>query len=177
MTMPSTPPRIFLVGPMGAGKTTVGRRLAQTLRQDFVDSDHEIEQRAGARIPLIFELEGEAGFRSREKAIIAELTQRPAIVLATGGGAVLNADNRRCLVARGFVVYLQASVDEQLRRTRLDHNRPLLQTADPHTRLSQLIEQRDPLYREVADCIISTEDQPIKQVVRAILHQLDGGDS
>ena len=103
--------RIFLVGLMGAGKTTVGRWLAQTLRRDFADSDHEIERRAGASIPLIFELEGEAGFRSREKAIIAELTRRPAIVLATGGGAVLDADNRRCLIGRGFVVYLCASVD------------------------------------------------------------------
>lgn len=158
---------------MGAGKTTVGRRLAQTLRRDFVDSDHEIEQRAGAKIPLIFELEGEPGFRSREKAMIAELTQRPAIVLATGGGAVLDADNRRCLVGRGFVVYLHASVDEQLRRTRLDQNRPLLQTGDPHARLSQLIEQREPLYREVADCIISTEGQPIKHVVRDILRRLE----
>lgn len=171
--MPPALPRIFLVGPMGAGKTTVGRRLAQALRRDFIDSDHEIEQRAGAKIPLIFELEGEAGFRSREKTVLEELTRRPAIVLATGGGAILNADNRRCLIGRGFVVYLQASVEEQLRRTRFDHNRPLLQTADPQARLTQLIEQRDPLYREVADCIISTEGQPIKQVVRAILRRLE----
>lgn len=171
--MPPAIPRIFLVGPMGAGKTTVGRRLAQALRRDFIDSDHEIEQRAGAKIPLIFELEGEAGFRSREKTVIEELTQRPAIVLATGGGAILDADNRRCLIGRGFVVYLHASVDEQLRRTRFDHNRPLLQTADPQARLTHLIERRDPLYREVADCIISTEGQPIKQVVRAILHRLE----
>jgi shikimate kinase len=107
-------PRVFLIGPMGAGKTTIGRRLAQVLRRDFFDSDQEIEQRAGASIPLIFEVEGEAGFRVREKAMIAELTQRPAIVLATGGGAILDPDNRRCLVGRGFVVYLHASVNEQL---------------------------------------------------------------
>ena len=168
--------RIFLVGLMGAGKTTVGRRLAQTLRRDFADSDHEIERRAGASIPLIFELEGEAGFRSREKTIIAELTQRPAIVLATGGGAVLNADNRRCLIGRGFVVYLCASVDELLRRTHFDNNRPLLNTADPRTRLVQLLEQRDALYREVADCVISTEGRPLKQVVRDILRRLEDDD-
>lgn len=163
--------RIFLVGLMGAGKTTIGRRLAQTLRRDFVDSDLEIERRAGASIPLIFELEGEEGFRSREKAVIEELTQRPAIILATGGGVVLNPDNRRCLIGRGFVVYLYASVDELLRRTRLDNNRPLLQTADPRARLAQLMEQRDALYREVADCVISTEDRPLRHVVRDILRQ------
>lgn len=166
-------PSIFLVGLMGAGKTTIGRRLAQVLERDFVDSDQEVEQRAGVSIPLIFEVEGEAGFRSRERAMIAELTQRPNTVLATGGGAVLSADNRRCLMAHGFVVYLAASVDELLRRTHLDNNRPLLQTTDPKARLLQLMEQRDALYREVADCIISTEDQPVKQVVAAILHRLE----
>lgn len=171
--MPRVIPRIFLVGPMGAGKSTVGRRLAQVLRRDFLDSDHEIEQRAGASIPLIFDMEGEAGFRAREKAVIAELTQRPTIVLATGGGAVLDADNRRCLVGRGIVFYLCASVDEQFRRTQIDGNRPLLQTADPRLRLTQLFEQRDPLYREVADCIVSTEGRPLKQVVRDILHWLE----
>lgn len=172
-SMPRVIPRIFLVGPMGAGKSTVGRRLAQVLRRDFLDSDHEIEQRAGASIPLIFDMEGEAGFRAREKAVIAELTQRPTIVLATGGGAVLDADNRRCLVGRGIVFYLCASVDEQYRRTQIDGNRPLLQTADPRLRLAQLFEQRDPLYREVADCIVSTEGRPLKQVVRDILHWLE----
>ena len=168
-----TVPRIFLVGPMGAGKSTVGRRLAQVLRRDFLDSDQEIEQRAGASIPLIFELEGEAGFRAREKTVIADLTQRPDIVLATGGGAVLDPDNRRCLAGRGAVIYLRASVEEQFRRTQLDDNRPLLQTADPRQRLAQLFEQRDPLYREIADCILSTEDRPLKQVVRDILRWLE----
>jgi shikimate kinase len=171
--MPHAIPRVFLVGPMGAGKTTIGRRLAQVLRRDFLDSDHEIEQRAGASIPLIFEVEGEPGFRAREKAVIAELTQRQHIVLATGGGAVLDADNRRCLVGRGYVVYLCASVDEQLRRTHLDSNRPLLQTADPRACLAQLFEQRDPLYREVADCVVSTEGRPLKQVIRDILRGLE----
>ena len=171
--MPLTLPSIFLIGPMGAGKTTIGRRLALALHREFLDSDQEIERRAGASIPLIFAVEGETGFRTREKAVIAELTRRPNIILATGGGVVLDPDNRRCLAGRGFVVYLCASVDEQLRRTRFDHNRPLLQTADPQARLTQLVEQRDPLYREVADCIISTEGQPIKQVVRDILRRLE----
>jgi shikimate kinase len=166
-------PRIFLVGPMGAGKTTIGRRLAQVLRRDFLDSDHEIEQRAGASIPLIFAVEGEVGFRAREKTVIAEFTRRPGIILATGGGVVLDPDNRRCLAGRGFVVYLCASVDEQLRRTRGDSHRPLLQTADPRAKLAQLFAQRDPLYRAVADCIIPTEDRSLGQVTRDILNRLE----
>ncbi len=166
-------PSIFLIGPMGAGKTTIGRRLALALRREFLDSDQEIERRAGASIPLIFELEGESGFRVREKAVIAELTQRSGIVLATGGGAILDSENRRCLTGRGFVVYLRASVDEQLRRTRQDGNRPLLQTADPRARLAELFHQRDPLYREAADLILSTEDRPLNQVTREILRRLN----
>ena len=165
-------PSIFLVGPMGAGKSTVGRRLAETLRRDFLDSDGLIEQRAGASIPLIFEMEGEAGFRAREKAIIAELTQRPTLVLATGGGAVLDPDNRRCLAGRGFVIYLCASVDEQLRRTRGDDNRPLLRTADPRSRLAQLFAQRDPLYREIADLIVASDGQTLRAIVQQILDRL-----
>jgi shikimate kinase len=171
--MPHVIPSIFLIGPMGAGKTTIGRRLALALRREFLDSDQEIERRAGASIPLIFELEGEGGFRLREKAVVAELTQRPEIVLATGGGAILDPENRRCLTGRGLVVYLRASVDEQLRRTRQDDNRPLLQTADPRARLAELFGQRDPLYREAADWTISTEDRPLGQVTREILRRLD----
>jgi shikimate kinase len=166
-------PNLFLIGPMGAGKTTIGRRLAQALRREFLDSDQEIERRAGASIPLIFEVEGESGFRLREKTVIAELTQRAEIVLATGGGAILDPGNRHCLIGRGLVVYLRASVDEQLRRTRQDDNRPLLQTADPRARLAELFRQRDPLYREAADWTISTEDRPLGQVMREILRRLD----
>lgn len=161
-------PSIFLIGPMGAGKTTIGRRLAQALRWVFIDSDQEIEQRAGVSIPLIFELEGEAGFR-REKAVMAELTQRQDIVLATGGGAVLDRDNRRYLTGRGLVVYLYASVDEQLRRTRHDNHRPLLQTADPRGRLEALFSLRDPLYREVADLMVASDGQAPRVIVQQIL--------
>ena len=165
--------RMFLIGPMGAGKTTIGRRLAQVLNREFVDSDQEIEQRAGASIPLIFELEGEAGFRAREKAVIAELTQRSNLILATGGGAVLDPDNRNCLRERGFVIYLWATVDEQLLRTRMDSNRPLLQTADPRARLAQLFEQRDPLYRATADLVIQSDGQAVRKVMGRILGALN----
>jgi shikimate kinase len=166
-------PSIFLIGPMGAGKTTIGRRLAQTLQRTFFDSDQEIEQRAGVSIPLIFELEGEAGFRAREKVIITELTQRSGIVLATGGGAVLDADSRRCLAGRGLVVYLYASVDEQLRRTRHDSHRPLLQTADPGARLEALFSARDPLYRDIADLIITSDGQPPRIIAQRILAHIE----
>lgn len=169
ITMRKVIPSIFLIGPMGAGKTTIGRRLAQALRWAFIDSDQEIEQRAGASIPLIFELEGETGFRLREKAVIAELTQRHDIVLATGGGAVLDRDNRRCLAGRGLVAYLYASVDEQLRRTRHDGHRPLLQTADPRSRLETLFTVRDPLYRDVADLIVASDGQTPRAIVQQIL--------
>lgn len=165
-------PRVFLVGPMGAGKTTIGRRLAQALQRDFFDSDQEIEKRAGASIPLIFEVEGEAGFRVREKTVIAELTQRPSVVLATGGGAILNPENRRCLVGRGFVVYLHTSVNEQLSRTRYDHHRPLLQTADPRARLEALFAVRDPLYRDVADLIVASDGQSPRAIVHKIINYI-----
>ena len=167
------PANIFLVGPMGAGKTTVGRRLAQLLQRQFIDSDKEIERRTRADIPTIFELEGEAGFRRREKAVIAELTRRQGIVLATGGGAVLDADNRRCLVSRGIVIYLSTSVDEQLRRTRYSDHRPLLQTPDPQARLAELLSVREPLYREVADLVITTDTKQVGLIVQSILRYLE----
>ena len=163
---------IFLIGPMGSGKSTIGKSLAKFLRLEFIDSDQEIEARSGASIPLIFEMEGEAGFRAREKAVIVELTQRRNTVLATGGGAVLEPANRRCLRAYGTVIYLQTSVKEQLTRTSEDTNRPLLQTADPRGKLEALLAVRDPLYREIADFIIPTDGRRAKQVVRQILNCL-----
>jgi shikimate kinase len=162
---------LFLVGPMGSGKSTVGRRIAQALGWEYRDSDKEIERCTGASIPVIFEVEGEAGFRLREKAAIAKLTQRHHVVLATGGGTVLDPDNRRCLSERGFVVYLQTSVEEQLRRTRHDSNRPLLQTADPRTRLEMLLEIRDSLYRAVADLVVATDGCHVNRLARRILRR------
>jgi shikimate kinase len=166
---------IFLVGPMGAGKTTVGRRLAQVRQLEFIDSDHEIEQRTGVDIPYIFEREGEHGFRRREHQAIEELTARSGIVLATGGGAVLDPDNRRLLAARGVVIYLQASVDQQLARTLRSGNRPLLQQAtDRRSVLEGLLQVRDPLYREIADLVVATDRRSARAVVQDIESFLDG---
>lgn len=164
---------IILIGPMGAGKSTVGRRLAAALGRGFADSDAEIERRTGVTIPLIFELEGEAGFRAREAAVIGELCRRPDIVLATGGGAVLDPDNRRVLEDAGTVIYLRASVAEQLRRVGRDRNRPLLAGADPEERLSGLLRQRDPLYRSIADLIIDTDGSYPRAVAERILRELN----
>ncbi len=166
------PTSIFLVGPMGAGKTTVGRQLAVLLHLQFVDADHEIQRRTGVDIPTIFEFEGEAGFRERERVVIAELTARDGVVLATGGGAVLHPDNRRHLAARGFVVYLSCSPEQQYERTLRDRNRPLLQTEDPLERLRVLSATRDPLYREVADLVVSTEKRAATAVARDITRQM-----
>ncbi len=157
---------------MGAGKTTVGRALAKKLNKRFVDSDHEIEARSGVSIPVIFEIEGEASFRQREAEAIRSLTDEQGIVLATGGGAVLRPENRELLKARGTVIYLRASVSHILQRTGKDKNRPLLQTADPASRLEELTREREPLYREVADIIIDTGRPNISTLVQAILTQL-----
>lgn len=168
----SSPVKLILVGPMGAGKTTVGRRLAQSLGVAFLDSDREIESRTGADIPLIFELEGEAGFRARERAVIEELTARDSYVLATGGGAILDPGNRRAMGERAQVIYLHATIDQQLARTSRDQSRPLLQTADPRGRLQQLMELRDPLYREVASITVATDGRTVHHVVQEILRRL-----
>lgn len=160
---------LFLVGPMGAGKSTIGRQLAKSLSRTFLDSDKEVEDRTGVGIPLIFELEGEAGFRARERAVIDDLSQRSDIVLATGGGAVLDADNRHHLHSRGQVIYLRTSVDQQLARTARDRNRPLLQTDDPRTRLEELMRTREPLYREVAHHVVDTDGRRVREVVEDIL--------
>jgi shikimate kinase len=163
---------IFLVGPMGAGKTTIGRLLAKELGLEFLDSDREITERTGVDIPTIFEFEGEAGFREREAVAIDELSRREGIVLATGGGAVLREQNRHWLAERGFVVFLWASVDQQVERTRRDKNRPLLQTGDPRGKLEALMREREPLYREVADLVIETGRASPRSVARRILKQL-----
>ncbi|MEO8040472.1 MAG: shikimate kinase [Betaproteobacteria bacterium] len=157
---------------MGAGKTSVGKMLAKRLGKIFHDSDHVIEARTGVRIPVIFEIEGEAGFRARETAIIDELSGLENIVLATGGGAVLDPATRAVLRTRGTVVYLRASVDELWNRTRHDRNRPLLQTVDPRARLAQLHDQRDPLYREVAHIVIDTGTQSLKSLIGRLEAQL-----
>lgn len=169
--------RIALIGMMGAGKSTVGRRLAARLSLDFVDADREIEARCGVTIPTIFELEGEAGFRSREAALIDELTQRAGIVLATGGGAVLNPTNREHLKSRCIVIYLHTTAHEVWLRTRRDKGRPLLQTDNPRERIAQLLEERDPLYRHTATIIVETGRQPVDVVITAIIEQLKLSDS
>jgi shikimate kinase len=158
----------FLVGLMGAGKTTVGRALARRLQLTFVDSDQEIEARTGVRIATIFELEGEAGFRLREEEVIAQLVRRQGIVLATGGGAVLNPTTRERLRRHGTVIYLRASAEDLWHRTRHDRSRPLLQTADPKARLQQLYDQRDPLYRETAHIVIDTAHQSVQRLVNQL---------
>lgn len=156
---------IFLIGLMGAGKTTIGRVLARERGLAFVDSDHEIVARCGVSIPTIFEIEGEAGFRRRESAMIDELTQRQGIVLATGGGAVLDPDNRQRLKTRGTVVYLHAQPQELWLRTRHDRNRPLLQTADPLEKLQALYAIRHPLYLETAHIVLDTGRQSVASLV------------
>ncbi|MFW9609563.1 shikimate kinase AroK [Aquaspirillum soli] len=164
---------LFLVGLMGAGKTTIGRQLARLTGKTFYDSDHEIEARTGVRIPVIFEIEGEAGFRVRESEMIAELATLPNIVLATGGGAVLDPNNRQVLANHGTVIYLRAGIDDILARTQHDKNRPLLQTANPRAKLEALFAQRDPLYREVADVVIDTSRQNINTLVHRLLRQIE----
>lgn len=163
-----TPRNVFLVGPMGAGKSAVGRQLARLLHLDFVDSDDEIEARTGVDIPFIFEKEGEAGFRAREAKVIDELTQRDGIVLATGGGAILDPQSRSHLGARGFVVYLHTTVEQQHRRTQRGRERPLLENRDPREALEELMAIRDPLYREIADLVIETDGRRVQTVAKDI---------
>lgn len=165
---------IFLIGPMGAGKSTIGRQLAQQLSMEFIDSDQEIEQRAGADISWIFDVEGESGFRKREERIINELTQKQGIVLSTGGGTVLSKDTRNYLSARGIVVYLQTTVDKQYERTQRDKKRPLLQDVeDPRQVLEDLAKIRNPLYEEIADIVLPTDDQSAKVMANQIIDLID----
>ena len=157
---------------MGSGKTTVGKLLSKQLRRPFYDTDHEIVRRTGVTIPMIFEVEGEAGFRKREEQMIAELTKLDGVILATGGGAIISPANREQLKQHGTVVYLRGTVDELWQRTRHDRNRPLLQTQDPKARLRELYAQRDPLYREIADVIVDTGRQNVNVLVQQLVQYL-----
>jgi len=159
---------VFLVGPMGSGKSAVGRQLAGRLGLEFRDSDTEVEARTGVDIPYIFDREGEAGFRVREREVLDELTQLPQLVLATGGGAVLDHDNRARLRSRGCVVYLRTSVNQQLARTRRSANRPLLNTPDPRGTLERLMQVRSPLYEQTADLTVDTDGRRVRSVVDEI---------
>jgi shikimate kinase len=159
---------IFLIGPMGSGKTAVGKCLARLLDYPFRDTDHEIERRTGADISLIFEREGEAGFRLREREVVAELSALESIVLATGGGAIVHPDTRRDLRARGWVVYLETAVRQQAQRAGRTRHRPMLYGADPEQRLGELLQVREPFYREIADFTISTNHERAQDVAKAI---------
>lgn len=163
---------IVLVGLMGAGKTSVGRLLAKRFGKTFYDCDQEIELRTGVKIPVIFEIEGEAGFRAREATVLRELAALKDIVLATGGGAILREENRQTLMQGGTVVYLRASLDDLWQRTRHDRNRPLLQTADPRAKLEELFAQRDPLYREVASLVMDTGNQSLGNLANRLEQRL-----
>ena len=163
---------IYLIGPMGSGKTAVGRQLAKLLRLQFYDSDSEIERRCGVDIPYIFEREGEAGFRDRECEVIDALTQLSNVVIATGGGAVLRPENRERLSARGHVVYLKTSIEQQLERTRHGRQRPLLYTADPEAKLRELMELRAPLYESLAKATVATDGRAVRAVAEEIVQLL-----
>ena len=164
---------IILVGPMASGKTTIGQQLARQCKLEFFDSDREVEKRTGASISLIFDLEGEEGFRQREVKMIDELTSNTSIVLATGGGAVAHEENRKNLRTRGFVIYLQASVEQLYQRTHRDRKRPLLQTEDRRARIAALLAEREPMYQEVADLIVNTDHRTVHQVVKEICQNQD----
>lgn len=164
---------LILVGMMGAGKTTVGRMLARRLKRTFYDSDEEIERRCGVRIPVIFDIEGEAGFRARERQVITELCALEKAVIATGGGVVLAEENRRSIASHGTVVYLHARPPNLWQRVRHDRNRPLLATADPRKKLEELYAERDPLYREVADIVIDTGKQSVQTLAKDLLARLE----
>ena len=168
----SKPQNVFLIGPMGAGKSAVGRQLGRMLHLDFMDSDDEIEARTGVDIPFIFEKEGEEGFRKREAKVIDDLTAKDGIILATGGGAVIDPQNRSHLGARGFVIYLYTTVDQQLARTQKGRERPLLENGDRREILDALMTERDILYREIADLVVETDGRKVKAVANEILERL-----
>jgi Shikimate kinase len=163
---------VILIGPMGSGKTTVGKQLAKRLRMDFVDSDHMIEERCGVSISTIFDIEGEEGFRKRETKMLKELCERTGTVLATGGGAIVSQENRR-LLRKGYVVYLRTSIETQLARTQKNQNRPLLENVDAETKLKQLMEERGTLYEQEADLIVTSGDRVVSKVVDEIYEAMN----
>lgn len=163
---------IYIVGPMGAGKSTIGRQIAQQLHLEFVDSDAEIERRTGAEIAWVFDVEGEEGFRKREAEVIGDLTEQQGIVLATGGGSIISKEVRNKLSARGFVVYLETAIDKQVARTQRDKRRPLLRSDNPRQVLEDLAKDRNPLYEEIADLTVHTDDQSAKLVAKEIIDKL-----
>lgn len=167
------PNNVFLIGPMGAGKSTIGRQLARDLKLDFYDADIEIEERTGADLGWIFDVEGEEGFRVREENIIEELTALQGILLATGGGAVASVENRKNLAARGTVVYLYATVSQQVKRTARDRRRPLLRGVEPGEVLNKLMDERDHLYREIADIVVSTDGKSVRTVSQEVIELLN----
>jgi shikimate kinase len=169
----SHPQRVFLIGPMGVGKTTIGKLLARELGLQFVDCDHEIERRCGANIAWIFDVEGETGFRDRESSVLADLTLEDGILLATGGGAIIREENRACLAKRGIVVHLDTDIDLLVRRTSKDKKRPLLQTGNPRRTLEKLKKERDPLYREVSDIHVFVGDNSSRKAVTQMLQKLN----
>ncbi len=164
---------IILIGPMGSGKTTVGKQLAKKTRMDFVDSDHMIEERCGVSISTIFDIEGEEGFRKRETKMIDELCQRNGIVLATGGGVVTSEENRIILRKSGYVIYLKTSIETQIERTKKTRNRPLLEDTDAEKTLTQLMEERGTLYEQEADLVVKSGDRVVSKVVDEIMLALD----
>jgi len=170
------PANLFLVGPMGAGKSTIGRKLSKLLNMEFIDTDQEIEVRTGADIAWIFDVEGEEGFRVREKMVIDELSQRQGIVLATGGGAIAHPESRNFLAARGVVVYLQASIEQQLQRTTRDKRRPQIQRAteaEKRDEMLRLMAEHEALYREIADIIVSTDSRSVQAVANEVIELLE----
>lgn len=164
---------VILVGMMGSGKTTMGRALAKHLDKQFVDSDEEIQHRTGVTIPHIFDVEGESGFRARESSVIADLVKRENLILATGGGAVLMEQNRAVMRQNGIVIYLKASVHDLWQRTRHDRNRPLLQTDDPHAKLTELFQQRDTLYQQVADIVIQSGKLSVHTLMLQVVDNIE----
>ncbi len=165
---------IILVGPMGAGKTTVGRHIATELDLDFYDIDQSLELRTGAHVSLIFEIEGEQGFRRRESEMLAEVAAKKQVLIATGGGSVLNEENRKCMRQNGFVIYLRISVERQLARLSRDKTRPLLQTPDRQVRLRKMAEVRDPIYSELADLVINSDNRSVMSTSRHVLNCIKG---